>query len=145
MCMINPKLRVMDIKGGLQMQKLLIIGREEKASVFVSLFKSQGLICTTADTETKALSYFEKELIDLVLIINPFKDLNDNSISVRIRNISTVPIIIVLDHEEKSEIIKVFNDGADAYLIEPVDQRELLARAEALLRRRGNVVKKKYS
>jgi DNA-binding response OmpR family regulator len=124
------------------MQKLLIIGRKENASVFVSFFKSQGLISTTADTEKKALSYFENELIELVIIINPFKDLNDNSISVRIRNISTVPIIIVLDREEKSEIIKVFNDGADAYLIEPVDQRELLARAEALLRRRGNVVKK---
>ena len=52
----------------------------------------------------------------------------------------TVPILILTAKDEMEDKVKGLNAGADDYLTKPFGFDELLARARALLRRRGDMI-----
>lgn len=119
-------------------KKILIIGKYKRTAKFFPLFKNQGFQCLEANSEIEAFTYFEKEMIDLFLIVDSFTDIKGHHIYEKIRKRSTLPIIIIFNIEEKSEVVKALKGGADVCLMEPVDKEELLARTEAILRRSSN-------
>ena len=53
-----------------------------------------------------------------------------------IRSISEVPIVILVDRDDETSLIKGLEMGADQYLTKPLRPLELLARVRAVLRRR---------
>jgi DNA-binding response OmpR family regulator len=53
----------------------------------------------------------------------------------RVRRISNVPILMVSGRSEVADRVRALRIGADDYLVKPFDPAELVARAEALLRR----------
>jgi len=53
----------------------------------------------------------------------------------RIRELSTVPIIIMTSRRSDEEKIKGLRMGADDYIVKPFNPQELAARAHAVLRR----------
>ena len=53
----------------------------------------------------------------------------------RLREISTVPILMVTAHDDVSDRVHGLDSGADDYLTKPFDFAELSARVRALLRR----------
>lgn len=57
----------------------------------------------------------------------------------RIREVSSIPIIMVTAQNEPEEIIKGLDLGADDYIIKPFEINVLLARVRANLRRVANV------
>jgi DNA-binding response OmpR family regulator len=52
-----------------------------------------------------------------------------------IREISSVPIIMLTARDQKEDIVKGLQLGADDYITKPFDGNELLARVNAVLRR----------
>jgi DNA-binding response OmpR family regulator len=52
-----------------------------------------------------------------------------------IRNVSTVPIIMLTALGSRADIVRGLNAGADDYLVKPFYKEELLARVSAVLRR----------
>ncbi|PKC51379.1 hypothetical protein RhiirA1_483874, partial [Rhizophagus irregularis] len=52
-----------------------------------------------------------------------------------IREFSNVPIIMLTARTDKLDLVKGLNTGADDYISKPFDDRELIARVNALLRR----------
>ncbi len=56
----------------------------------------------------------------------------------RIREACDIPIIIVSGKNDKSDIVRGFELGADDYITKPLDHRELVARIRAVLQRNKN-------
>lgn len=55
----------------------------------------------------------------------------------RIRDLSDTPVLILTAHGYETDKMRGLQSGADDYLAKPFGNAELLARTEALLRRRG--------
>jgi DNA-binding response OmpR family regulator len=74
---------------------------------------------------------------DVILIGENSHRLNGDDLCIRIRESSSVPIIILGHGHEETAGVEMLEMGADAYLTSPLNPRELLARIRSLLRRRG--------
>ncbi len=83
----------------------------------------------------EALALFEQETFSLVILDLMMPRMDGLEVCRRIRQNSTVPIIILTALGEESDKITALNQGADDYLTKPFAVGELLARVKAVLRR----------
>lgn len=89
----------------------------------------------TAANGLEALAIYNAENVDLVILDLMMPRMDGLETTRRIRQYSTVPIIILTALDEESDKVKAFNLGADDYLTKPFGVGELLARVKAVLRR----------
>jgi two-component system KDP operon response regulator KdpE len=73
---------------------------------------------------------------ELVLLDLGLPDIDGSEVIHRLREWSTVPIIVVSVRGQESEKIAALDDGADDYVTKPFGMGELLARMRAALRHR---------
>ncbi|MBI4333605.1 MAG: response regulator transcription factor [Chloroflexi bacterium] len=88
-----------------------------------------------AEEGTQALALMEKEMPDLAILDIMLPGMDGFELCRRIREFSTLPIIMLTAKAEESDKIRGFKLGADDYLTKPFSALELLARVEAVLRR----------
>src|SRR3990172_12794955 len=72
---------------------------------------------------------------DLVLISCTWPDAAALSVCTRLRQVSATPVVVCSQSSRESDIVQVFEAGADDYLVLPVRPVELNARLRAVLRR----------
>jgi two-component system, OmpR family, response regulator ResD len=89
----------------------------------------------TASTGKEALSIFDNNEIDLIVLDLMLPDMSGFKIGERIRSYSEVPIIMLTARSEEQDKLDGFNSGADDYMTKPFSPRELLARIKAILKR----------
>jgi two-component system, OmpR family, KDP operon response regulator KdpE len=89
----------------------------------------------TASNGLEALAIFNTDNVDLVILDLMMPRMDGLETTRRIRQYSTVPIIILTALDEESDKVKAFDLGADDYLTKPFGVGELLARVKAVLRR----------
>jgi two-component system KDP operon response regulator KdpE len=82
-----------------------------------------------------ALSQFDREEPNLVVLDIGLPDVDGLEVSCRLRAISDVPIIMLTARGREEEVIEGFDAGADDYLAKPFSPGVLLARVKAVLRR----------
>jgi DNA-binding response OmpR family regulator len=82
-----------------------------------------------------ALDQWEAESPDLILLDLNLPKLDGMSVCQRIRAKSDTPIIILSVRDEEEDVVRGLNTGADDYVMKPFSPRQLVARAEAVLRR----------
>ena len=82
-----------------------------------------------------AITEFEQTSFLLVILDIMMPQMNGLEVCHRIRQTSTVPIIILTALGDESDKIAALNQGADDYLTKPFGVGELLARVQAVLRR----------
>ena len=92
------------------------------------------------DEIDNAIDYIQKKNYDMVLMELNLPDINGLTLCQNIRNISSVPIIIITDISEDIKKILALEYGADDYIIKPFNILELKARIKAILRRINNKV-----
>lgn len=86
-------------------------------------------------TEGLRLAYsWQPELVILDVMMS---DMDGWTVCERLRELSDVPVIFVTAVDSKSEIVRGLEIGADDYLTKPFSPGELIARIEAILRRRN--------
>ena len=73
--------------------------------------------------------------IDVMLLDLGLPDLNGLEALRRIREFSTVPIIVLTARDAQAEKVRALDLGADDYVTKPFDTEELVARVRAVLRR----------
>lgn len=116
--------------------KILIVEDDRGISDFIiPELEHEGFITRLAETGRQALERFESENPDLILLDVMLPELNGIEVLRRIRETSTVPIIIETARGESIDRINGLNAGADDYIPKPFEFEELLARINALFRR----------
>jgi DNA-binding response OmpR family regulator len=83
----------------------------------------------------QALDQIEASMFDLVLLDVMMPKLDGYTVCQRVREFSSVPIIIVTARGQDQEKIHGLDLGADDYLTKPFSVEELLARVRAVTRR----------
>jgi two-component system KDP operon response regulator KdpE len=115
---------------------VLIVDDEKPIREFVQKnLDVRGFRVRVATNGMEALAIFKSQHIDLVILDIIMPHLNGLEVTHQIRQISTVPIIILTALGEESDKVKAFDMGADDYLTKPFGVPELLARVKAVLRR----------
>ena len=90
---------------------------------------------TTVATGTELAEVFARETIDAVILDLRLPGEDGMQIARRLREQSTVPILMLTGLTDEADRVMGLELGADDYLGKPFSPRELLARIRALLRR----------
>ena len=116
----------------------ILVVEDEPALVRLlrSIFEAAHYQVRVVPDGERALEQIALESPDLVLLdlLLPGK-MDGYETCRRIREFSTVPVIMVTARAHEDEKLRGFEAGADDYVTKPFSARELLARVKALLRR----------
>jgi len=101
-------------------------------------FRIKGYDTLTARDGNEGLANALKERPDLIIldIMLPGIDGYEVCSHIRARNLD-MPIIMLTARNEESDVVLGLDTGADDYVSKPFSIKELLARANAFMRRRG--------
>src|SRR5712691_2163543 len=95
----------------------------------------EGYEVLAASDGQQALEQIESEMPDLVLLDVMMPKMDGFSVCRKVREFSSVPIIIVTARGQDQDKVRGLDLGADDYLTKPFSVEELLARVRAVLRR----------
>src|SRR5712692_9692462 len=95
----------------------------------------EGYEVLAASDGQQALEQIESEMPDLVLLDVMMPRMDGFSVCRKVREFSSVPIIIVTARGQDQDKVRGLDLGADDYLTKPFRVDELLARVRAVLRR----------
>lgn len=120
------------------MKTLIVEDDKTLADILAFTFVREGFEVVQAFTGTDALSLWEKENPDLMLLdVNiPLPD--GFSVCETIRKNWDTPIIFLTVRDNEEDIIHGLDVGADDYISKPFSPRQLMARVDAVLRRSCN-------
>ena len=95
----------------------------------------RGYEVLTASSGKEALDQLSKQVPDLLILDLAMPEMSGLEVCRRVREFSTVPIIILSAKGSESDKVAALDLGADDYVTKPFGMDELLARARAVLRR----------
>ena len=99
--------------------------------------KPEGYELLTAENGKEALELTQKEQVDLILMDIMMPVMDGITATDKIREFSTVPIILLTAKSETEDVVLGLNVGADDYITKPFVPVEVLARVRSQLRRYG--------
>jgi len=115
---------------------VLVVDDERRYRELLDLNLSRrGYRVLQAADGLSALNLVEAEAPDLVVLDLKLPDMDGYEVCRRIRDHSSVPIIMLTAKAEQAEKIRGLQLGADDYVTKPFSADELLARVDAVLRR----------
>lgn len=117
-------------------EKILAVDDEP---LFIRLIEanlvSEGFEVITAENGLEAVERVAQDAPDLVLLDVMMPEMDGFSALERIREFSSVAVIMLTAKGEESDRVEGLNRGADDYVIKPFSANELIARVRAVLRR----------
>ncbi|MGF7058515.1 response regulator transcription factor [Brassicibacter mesophilus] len=118
------------------MYNILVVDDEKEIADAIEVYlKNQNYNVFKAYDGQAALQIFEREEIHLIIMDMMMPVLDGTKATIKIRENSTVPIIILSAKSEDMDKIWGLNIGADDYVTKPFNPLELLARVNSNLRR----------
>ena len=122
MALLKPEILVIDDE--LQIRKLLQITLQSNGfSVILAVNAADGLGAAAAKQP------------DLILLDLRLPDENGHDTLLKLREWSTVPVIVLSVQSKEEDIVRALDNGANDYLVKPFRTGELLARIRSALRR----------
>jgi DNA-binding response OmpR family regulator len=117
-------------------RRILVVDDEERMVRFIRLnLEHDGFKVTEAYTGTEAIDKLRSSLPDLILLDVMMPDLDGFEVLRMIREISSVPVIMLTAKGEEDDRVRGLELGADDYVTKPFSPRELVSRVRAVLRR----------
>ncbi|ADG40446.1 MULTISPECIES: response regulator YycF [Leuconostoc] len=122
------------------MSKILVVDDEKPISDIIkfNLTKEGYEVITAADGQ-EALTIFNEEKPDLVLLDQMLPEIDGVEVLRQIRSKSETPVIMVTAKDSEIDKVLGLEMGADDYVTKPFSNRELVARVKANLRSRKAV------
>jgi DNA-binding response OmpR family regulator len=116
--------------------KILAVDDEQRMVRFIQLnLEQDGFEVISAFNGKQALEQVRTQLPDLILLDIMMPDINGFEVLKKIREVSTVPVIMLTAKGEEDDRIQGLELGADDYITKPFSPRELVSRIKAVLRR----------
>ena len=120
------------------MTRVLVVEDEDSISDPLSyMLRREGFEVSVAENGVEALSVFERNGADIVLLDLMLPGLSGTEVCRALRQKSNVAIIILTARDSEVDKVVGLELGADDYVTKPFSHRELLARIRAVLRRGG--------
>ncbi|MEG1547738.1 MAG: response regulator transcription factor [Clostridia bacterium] len=118
------------------MQHILICDDQQIIHETLGVYlKSEGFAYSSAMDGAQAITLFEANKPDLIILDLMMPVKNGIEVCRELRAVSRVPIIILTAKGEEIDRILGLELGADDYIIKPFSAREVVARIKAVLRR----------
>ncbi len=120
----------------MNMKKILIVDDEKPISDIIKFnLTKEGYDIVTAFDGREAVTVFEEEKPDLIILDLMLPELDGLEVAKEIRKTSHIPIIMLSAKDSEFDKVIGLEIGADDYVTKPFSNRELLARVKAHLRR----------
>ena len=103
--------------------------------IMQTVFLRAGWSVATAANGIEGLRLIREQHPDLVVLDLMLPALNGWEICKQLREETVIPILMLTALDQEDHLIKGLNLGADDYVTKPFSPREVLARAQAILRR----------
>jgi len=117
-------------------KKLLLVDDDPEITVLLKeLLELECFTVEIAHNGADALTKFD-DTFDLILLDIMMPDINGLTVLTQLRTKHTVPIILLTAKDNELDKIIGLELGADDYIIKPFNDRELIARIRATLRRK---------
>jgi DNA-binding response OmpR family regulator len=117
-------------------RKVLVVDDEPRMIQFIRLnLEHDGFEVYEATSGPQALEKMRDQLPDLILLDVMMPDLDGFETLRLVREISTVPVIMLTAKGEEDDRVRGLELGADDYVTKPFSPRELVSRVRAVLRR----------
>jgi len=117
-------------------RRILVADDEERMVRFIRLnLEHDGFRVIEAFNGTQAINQIRSNLPDLVLLDVMMPDMNGFEVLKLIREVSSVPVIMLTAKGEEDDRVHGLELGADDYITKPFSPRELVSRVKAVLRR----------
>src|ERR1700704_1038343 len=114
---------------------LIVDDDEDILSLLTKFFRKHSHQVTVAADGAAMFAALERHSINLVILDLMLRGEDGLSLCRRLRATSHVPVIMLTAMADHTDRVVGLELGADDYLTKPFDQRELLARVKAVLRR----------
>ena len=119
---------------------ILIVEDESSIRTVVKAYLEQsGFRVLIADNGLAGLEMALRNRIDLLILDLNLPGMDGMEIAARVRQESDVYILMLTARSEEADRVAGLRIGADDYLTKPFSPRELVARVEAILRRRRSI------
>jgi DNA-binding response OmpR family regulator len=115
---------------------ILVVDDEERMARFVHLnLEHDGFRVVEAYRGLQAIQALRDSLPDLVLLDIMLPDMDGFEVLKMIREVSSIPVIMLTAKGEEDDRVRGLELGADDYVTKPFSPRELVSRVRAVLRR----------
>ncbi len=116
--------------------RVLVVDDEERMVRFIRLnLEHDGFQVIEAFKGMQAIQAIRNQLPDLVLLDVMLPDIDGFEVLKLIREINSVPVIMLTAKGEEDDRVHGLELGADDYVTKPFSPRELVSRVRAVLRR----------
>lgn len=126
-----------DVKGKLPPHLLIVDDDDRLRELLETYLEQEGFVVTTAESSFKAQEVIKEIFFDLYILDIMMPGQTGYELCEVIRTQDETPILFLTAKGEIEDKLQGFEKGADDYLQKPFEPRELIARIQALLRRRG--------
>ena len=117
-------------------KKILVVDDEERMARFIRLnLEHDGFLVIEAYRGMDGIRILREQLPDLILLDVMMPDIDGFEVLRMVREVSSVPVIMLTAKGEEDDRIKGLEMGADDYITKPFSPRELTSRVKAVLRR----------
>ncbi|MDF1499484.1 MAG: response regulator transcription factor [Anaerolineales bacterium] len=117
-------------------RKVLVVDDEPRMIHFIRLnLEHDGFEVYEAESGSEALEQLRDQMPDMILLDVMMPGLDGFETLRLIREISTVPVIMLTAKGEEEDRVRGLELGADDYITKPFSPRELVSRVRAVLRR----------
>src|SRR5512135_97898 len=115
---------------------ILVVDDEERMARFIRLnLEQDGFQVIEAYRGAQAIQAMRDSLPDLVILDVMLPDIDGFEVLKMIREISSIPVIMLTAKAEEDDRVQGLELGADDYVTKPFSPRELVSRVRAVLRR----------
>lgn len=116
--------------------RVLVVDDEPRMIHFIRLnLEHDGYEVIEATSGTEALEQLRDRLPDLILLDVMMPDMDGFETLQLLREISTVPVIMLTAKGEEEDRVRGLELGADDYITKPFSPREMVSRVRAVIRR----------
>ena len=122
--------------------RVLVVDDDPIVRELVADYLTKHDVRVTAVSDGKAMGEtLANEVVDLIVLDLKLKTEDGMNLARRLREESTIPIIMLTGRTDEADRVMGLELGADDYITKPFSPRELLARIRTVLRRRSAEVR----